>query len=125
VIDIVLCACPFPERRNVANSAAALGMSVVGYDPTIDIDNAWNLPGEVIGRADSLESLLETCDYVSLHVPYMKATHHLLNSEMLALMKPNSAIINFARAELVDSEAMRSMYNAGTRTGESNDRCVF
>jgi len=103
---------------SVAQTAIALGMNVIGYDPAISFESAWRLPGDVLKRASSLQHLAEECDYISLHVPYIKdATHHLINEEFLKTMKPNAAIINFARGELVDSAAMKKLLDSGERTG--------
>lgn len=102
---------------SVANSAIALGMQVIGYDPSLSLDAAWRLPGDVLQRATSLKQLVHECDYISLHVPYMKETHHLISGDLLKLMKPTCHVINFARGELVDTQAMRNMYDSGDRTG--------
>mmetsp|Transcript_16716 Transcript_16716/g.32483 ORF Transcript_16716/g.32483 Transcript_16716/m.32483 type:complete len:484 (+) Transcript_16716:112-1563(+) len=103
---------------SVAQTAIALGMKVTGYDPAISLESAWRLPGDVLKRASSLEQLAAESDYISLHVPYIKdATHHLISADILKQMKPNAAIINFARGELVDSAAMRDLLESGARTG--------
>ena len=102
---------------SVADAAIDLGMQVLGYDPGLSVEQAWRLPGHEITRCDTIEELLEQSDYVTIHSPYMKATHHLLNEKRLKLMKPDSHIVNFARAELIDSSAMHSLYQAGKRTG--------
>lgn len=100
----------------VAEDALALGMKVVGYDPAMSVEAAWRLPGAKIDRVTDMNQLLPQCDFVTLHVPYIKdATHHLLNQETLQLLKPTCNILNFSRAELVDSDAMRSLYNSGHR----------
>mmetsp|Transcript_17696 Transcript_17696/g.21462 ORF Transcript_17696/g.21462 Transcript_17696/m.21462 type:complete len:486 (-) Transcript_17696:643-2100(-) len=103
---------------SVADTAIALGMEVTGYDPTIDVEAAWRLPGQVLERASTLEELVTEVDYLSLHVPYMKETHHLINGELLRAMKPGTHIINFARGELVDTQAMHDLYKSGDRTGK-------
>lgn len=95
-----------------------VGMEVVGYDPSITMEAAWRLPGQVLERAQSLEELCAQADYLSLHVPYMPETHHLINGDLLSIMKPGAHIINFARGELVDTEAMLRLYNSGERTGK-------
>jgi D-3-phosphoglycerate dehydrogenase len=85
----------------VANAAIALDMEVVGYDPFISVDAAWNLSREVI-RADTLEGLLSKADYVSLHIPLGDATRGLLNGEKFRFMKKGARIINLARGGLVN-----------------------
>jgi len=84
----------------VANDAISLGMDVIGYDPYISVDAAWNLSREVI-RADSLDSLLSKSDYITLHLPLGDNTKGLLNAEKLALVKNDARIINFSRNALV------------------------
>ena len=85
----------------VSNDAVALGMDVIGYDPYISVDAAWNLSREV-ARADTLEGLLAKADYVSLHVPLGDTTRGLLNAEKFRLMKKGARIINLARGGLVN-----------------------
>jgi D-3-phosphoglycerate dehydrogenase len=89
----------------VAEAALALGMDVLGYDPALSVEAAWRLPNQV-QRKESLNALLMASDYVSLHVPAIPATRHLLNKDTLALMKPHSALINFARESIVDPVAI-------------------
>ncbi|MDR2509679.1 MAG: phosphoglycerate dehydrogenase [Spirochaetaceae bacterium] len=83
----------------VANDASALGMNVIGYDPYISVDAAWNL-SRVVRRADSLEQLLAQSDYVTIHVPYSDATNNLFNAERLSLMKRGARLINLSRGGL-------------------------
>jgi D-3-phosphoglycerate dehydrogenase len=85
----------------VANDAVALGMDVIGYDPYISVDAAWNLSREV-ARADTLEGLLAKADYISLHIPLGDTTRGLLNAEKFRLMKKGARIINLARGGLVN-----------------------
>jgi D-3-phosphoglycerate dehydrogenase len=85
----------------VANAAVALDMEVIGHDPYISVDAAWDLSREVV-RADTLEGLLSKSDYVSLHVPLGDATRGLLNAEKIRFMKKGARIINLARGGLVN-----------------------
>jgi D-3-phosphoglycerate dehydrogenase len=85
----------------VANDAIALGMEVIGYDPFISVDAAWNLSRSV-QRAETLEGLLARSDYVTLHLPLNDATKGMLNAEKFRLMKKGSRIINLARGGLVN-----------------------
>ncbi|AEF86211.1 phosphoglycerate dehydrogenase [Treponema primitia ZAS-2] len=85
----------------VANDAIALGMEVIGYDPFISVDAAWNLSRSV-QRADTLEGLLSRSDYVSLHLPLSETTKGLLNADKFRLMKKGARVINFARGGLVN-----------------------
>jgi len=91
----------------VANAAAnGLGMEVVGIDPYISVEHAWSL-SRAVRRADSLEELLATSDFVSIHVPLGDNTRAMFNSNLLGRMKPGASLLNFSRAELVDGEALR------------------
>ncbi|MDR2921979.1 MAG: phosphoglycerate dehydrogenase [Treponema sp.] len=85
----------------VANDAIALGMNVIGYDPYISVDAAWNLSREVV-RADTLEGMLAKVDYLTLHIPLADTTKGLLNAEKLRFMKKGVRIINLARGALVN-----------------------
>jgi len=95
----------------VADMALAMGMKVVGFDPALSIDAAWRLSNEVT-RMENLQALLAKSDYISLHVPAMDATRHLINDDALALIKPGAVLLNFARETIVDSAAIeRSLCN--------------
>jgi len=85
----------------VANDAISLGMDVIGYDPFISVDAAWNLSRQVV-RADTLEGLLAKSDYVTLHVPLSDETKGLLNAEKFRFMKKGARLINLARGGLVN-----------------------
>jgi D-3-phosphoglycerate dehydrogenase len=85
----------------VANDAVALGMEVIGYDPYISVDAAWNLSRQV-QRADTLEGLLSRADYITLHLPLAETTKGLLDAEKFRRMKKNARIINLARGGLVN-----------------------
>jgi len=89
----------------VADAAIKLGMHVVGYDPEITVDAAWSLPAQV-KKAHSVEELLRASDFVSLHVPQVAATKHLINAERIALMRNGSVLLNFSREGIVDVEAV-------------------
>jgi D-3-phosphoglycerate dehydrogenase len=89
----------------VANSAIELGMNVVGYDPYLSVDAAWELSSKV-KKATGLETLLSQVDYLTIHVPLLESTKGLLNSEKFAMMKDGIKIINFSRGGLVDDEDM-------------------
>ncbi len=96
----------------VADMALAMGMKVVGFDPALSIDAAWRLSNEVT-RMENLQALLARADYVSLHVPAMDATRHLINDAALALMRPGAVLLNFARETIVDSAAIERSLNQG------------
>ena len=96
----------------VANSAHVLGMKVLGYDPQITVQRAWQLSANV-EQALSLEDLFARADAVSVHVPLNEYTRGLVNAARLALMKSDATILNFARAAIVDTEAVLAALDAG------------
>jgi D-3-phosphoglycerate dehydrogenase len=96
----------------VANAAIALGMEVYGYDPYLSVDTALRLDRHVHVVKDVTE-LYKAADYVTIHVPYMDSTRHTINAEALAEMKDGVRVINLARGELVDDEAMIAALESG------------
>ena len=104
----------------IANLALDLGMNVIGYDPAISVEAAWQLSSRV-ERMDSIEALLARADFITLHVPAIPATKHLINKDTLAQMKPNAKILNFAREEIVSTEDMVAALNSGTIAGYISD----
>ena len=96
----------------VANMALELGMKVAGFDPALSIEAAWRLSSRV-RRTDSIEALLKQSDFVSLHVPAIEQTRHLINSETLRRFKPGLKLLNFAREEIVDVDAVVSALDEG------------
>ena len=96
----------------VANLALEFGMTVRGYDPYISIESAWRLSRDVI-HVDYVDELFRTCDYISLNVPYNEGTHHMIDAEALAAMRPGVRIVNESRAEVVDDEAMIAALESG------------
>jgi D-3-phosphoglycerate dehydrogenase len=96
----------------VANSALALGMQVLGYDPQLTVQRAWQLSSSV-AQAHSLEDLFARADLISVHVPLNTHTRHLVNGTRLALMKPGGTILNFARAAIVEEQAVLAALDAG------------
>lgn len=96
----------------VANMAMMMGMNVVGYDPAISIEAAWRLSGDV-RKMDSLEALLSKSDFVTLHLPVLDATRNLINTDSIKSAKKGCKILNFARSEIVDSDAVVSALDSG------------
>ena len=96
----------------VANDAVALGMDVIGHDPFISVDAAWNLSRSV-ARAETLEGLLAKSDYISLHLPLNDTTKGLLDAEKFRFMKKGSRIINLARGGLVNEADIIEALNKG------------
>jgi len=89
----------------VANAANALGMKVYGYDPLLSVENALKLSPDVNHTTD-LDLLLSKSDIITVHVPLLPATTGMIGAEQLALMQPDTVLINFARAPIVDEEAL-------------------
>jgi len=96
----------------VANAAIALGMRVIGYDPTITVHSAWQM-SSAVEQAMSIDDLLARSDYVTFHVPLVEATRHMINRERLKAMRDNVVILNFARNGIVDDEAVCEAINEG------------
>jgi D-3-phosphoglycerate dehydrogenase len=95
----------------VADTAIKLGMKVIGYDPEITVDAAWRLPATV-RKANSIEEVLKHADFVTLHVPLVNATRHLVDEKRLAAMKPGAVLLNFARDAIVDDAAVLAALRA-------------
>ena len=104
----------------IANLGLELGMDVIGYDPAISVEAAWQLSGRV-ARMENLQALLAKADFVTLHVPAIPATKDLINSETLALMKSSAKILNFAREQIVNTEAMVAALDKGVIAGYISD----
>jgi D-3-phosphoglycerate dehydrogenase len=96
----------------VANAAHLLGMRVLGFDPQITVQRAWQLSSGV-EQALSLDDLFARSDMITVHVPLLDATRHLVNAARLKLLKPNGVVLNFARAGIVDNAAVLEALNAG------------
>lgn len=96
----------------VANAAHGLGMRVLGFDPQITVQRAWQLSSGV-EQALSLDDLFSRADMITVHVPLVEATKAMVNAARLKLMKPSGVILNFARGGIVDEAAMIDALNAG------------
>jgi D-3-phosphoglycerate dehydrogenase len=96
----------------VADVALAMGMKVIGFDPGLSVEAAWRL-SSAVSRMENLPDLLARADFVSLHVPAMEATHHLINEEALRWIKAGSVLLNFARESIVDPQALLRSLAAG------------
>jgi D-3-phosphoglycerate dehydrogenase len=89
----------------VADTAIRLGMKVLGYDPEITVENAWRLPSAV-RKANSIDEVLKGSDFVSLHVPLVEHTRHLVDAGRLAHARRGLVLLNFSREGIVDEEAV-------------------
>jgi D-3-phosphoglycerate dehydrogenase len=96
----------------VADMALAMGMKVVGFDPALSIDAAWRLSNAVT-RMENMQALMARADYISVHVPAMDATRHMINDAALGLIKQGAVLLNFARETIVDSDAVLRALNSG------------
>jgi D-3-phosphoglycerate dehydrogenase / 2-oxoglutarate reductase len=96
----------------VANSALALGMKVLGYDPQITVQRAWQLSSSV-EQALSLDDLFTRADAITVHVPLNDQTRKLVNETRLKLMRKSGIILNFSRAAIVDDAAIVAALDAG------------
>lgn len=96
----------------VANDALDLDMDVVGFDPFISVDTAWNLSRNV-QRAMTIEELFAKSDYITVHVPLTNDTKGMFNNETFAIMKEGVHILNFSRGELVNEEDMAQALASG------------
>jgi D-3-phosphoglycerate dehydrogenase len=100
----------------VADAAIKLGMDVLGYDPHITVDAAWSLPSQV-QRAADVADVLRNAQFVSLHVPLVEATRHLVNAQNLRLMRADGILLNFSRPGVVDDAAAVAALDAGRLGG--------
>jgi len=96
----------------VANAADALGMNVIGFDPTITVQHAWQLSANV-KQMDSAEELFREADFVTFHVPLIAATKDMLNADSIAKMKDGAVIMNFARDGIVNDTDVLAAINGG------------
>lgn len=96
----------------IANTAIALGMRVIGYDPKITVQGAWKLSHEV-EQAGSVDDLLCHCDFVTFHVPLVDGTKNMINAERLVNMRDNVTILNFSRAGIVNDDAVVQALDSG------------
>jgi D-3-phosphoglycerate dehydrogenase len=119
--------------RLVANSAIGLGMQVIGFDPGLTVEGAWQLSSSV-RKARSLDDVFREADFLTVHVPLVDATRKLVNEDRLATMKKGVVILNFAREGIVDDQAVVDAIDAGqvhgyicdfpTNVTKNHRRCV-
>jgi D-3-phosphoglycerate dehydrogenase len=87
----------------LAQSVDSLGMKIIGYDPNISIDAAWQLPKEV-EKAESLKYLLSNSDYISVHVPLLDETRNLISKDIIKFIKTGAKLINLSRGAIVNND---------------------
>lgn len=96
----------------VANAAAALGMTVLGYDPFLSVNSAWRLSRKIQHITD-LEEIYKNCDYITVHVPLTDKNRGMIGKDTIPMMKDGVVILNFARDLLVDDDAMAQALASG------------
>lgn len=96
----------------VADMALQMEMNVVGYDPVLSVEAAWRLSSKV-EKMENLQMLFSRSDIISLHVPALDATRGMINSEALSQFKDGAVLLNFAREEIVDKEAISEALDSG------------
>jgi D-3-phosphoglycerate dehydrogenase len=96
----------------VANVALNLGMQVVGYDPNITVQRAWQL-SSTVQKALSIDDLFSRANVLTVHVPLLESTRRLVNAERLKLVPRGSILLNFSREEIVDLDAVIAALNRG------------
>lgn len=104
----------------VANDADAFGMNVIGCDPYISVDTAWNL-SRTIRRAKNVAHLLSVSDYITIHVPLTDTNKGLINSENFSAIKKGAVLLNFSRNGLVESESLKKALADGTLSNYVTD----
>jgi len=87
----------------LAQSVDSLGMKIIGYDPNISIDAAWQLPKEV-EKAENLKYLLSNSDYISIHVPLLDETRNLISKDVIKFIKTGAKLINLSRGAIVNND---------------------
>ena len=100
----------------VANASLGLGLKVIGYDPAISVEHAWHLSADV-KRANSIEDVFRKADILTVHVPLIDSTRSLVSTQRIALMKDTAVLLNFARAEIVDTAAVVAALDEGKLGG--------
>ncbi len=96
----------------VADAAIKLGMNVLGYDPDITVDAAWSLPAQV-KKAHSVNEVLKSAHFITLHVPLVDATRNLVNADNIVQMRPGAVLLNFSREGVVNEGAVLAALNRG------------
>jgi len=96
----------------VANTARALGMKVIGYDPSITVRSAWKLESDV-EAALSVDDLVSRSDFITFHVPLTEQTRHMIDAERIRTMKDGAVLLNFSRNGIIDDDAAVTALDAG------------
>lgn len=117
----------------IANVAVALGMRVIGFDPTITVKSAWKMSAEV-EEMENIDELYKQADFVTFHVPLIEATTNLLDARSVSIMKDGAVVLNFARHGIVNDDAVLAGIESGKLNGyvcdfpaqklKANDRVI-
>ncbi len=105
--------------REVARMAFGIGMNILGYDPYIDTNASFLKDYSV--NLTTLERIYREADFITLHLPLTDGTRHMINRDTLAMMKPTAYLINTARGELVDEDALYDALKSGALAGAAQD----
>ena len=97
---------------SVANAAVSLGMDVYGYDPYVSVDSAWHLSRKIT-HVLNVDDIYKDCDFITVHVPLLDSTKHMIGKEAISKMKKGVILVNMARDQLVDEEAVVASIEAG------------
>ena len=98
--------------RMVANSCIELGMNVIGFDPSLTVDGAWQLSADV-QRADSVEAMLPKVDFLTVHVPLLDATRDMINDKNVGKLKKGATVLNLARGGIINDAAVCDALDSG------------
>lgn len=97
----------------IANAAIGLGMEVIGYDPYLNVDTAWNIDSHV-RKASSVEEVVAASNYITMHIPLTDQTKNMFNADLFEMMKKDTRLLNFSRDGLVDLDALKDAIDNGT-----------
>ncbi|MFK5984075.1 MAG: phosphoglycerate dehydrogenase [Pseudomonadota bacterium] len=96
--------------RAVANMAEDLGMNVIGFDPGLTVEGAWQI-SSTVKQASSFDAMLPEVDFMTFHVPLIDITKNMLNADRVKMLKKNAIILNFARNGIIDENALVDALN--------------
>ncbi len=106
--------------RSVADTALQLGMRVIGHDPMLTVEGAWQLPTEV-ARASSVAEVLANADFITFHVPLTDDTRYMINEHTIRAIRPGATLLNFARAGIVEDSAVAKALSTGSLHAYTTD----
>ena len=106
--------------RSVADTALQLGMRVIGHDPMLTVEGAWQLPTEV-ARASSVAEVLANADFITFHVPLTDDTRYMINEHTIRAIRPGASLLNFARAGIVEDSAVAKALSTGSLHAYTTD----